>query len=219
MLKLYRMLPQSEEGIQWNKVTWYSKASAVLLFVGLVCGAFFFGEWYHEQRALENGLSTQQNSATYKQGFYGEIPSWWSTYSGSDTLLANTLQDLSSPSALAYSFAPDGIRFGDGSFEQVDFYYVSEGVVKDLLTQAVANRYSVTNEIVGGYESKVIYYPTDNGQVTKNGPGGADYIIGYPVGSFYYPNFLLMRNWSRGDQEFESGFQHYLQTASFQTQG
>jgi len=44
------MPPASQATVEWTKVTWYSKALAVVLFVGLVCGAFFFGVWY--QRAI-----------------------------------------------------------------------------------------------------------------------------------------------------------------------
>ncbi len=32
--------------IEWNKVTWYSKLAAVILFVGVALGAFWFGRWY-----------------------------------------------------------------------------------------------------------------------------------------------------------------------------
>lgn len=39
-------------GVEWNRVTWYSKLLAVILFIGLVCGAFYFGMWYQQQRAL-----------------------------------------------------------------------------------------------------------------------------------------------------------------------
>src|SRR5579872_5785903 len=51
-----------EQGIQWNKVTWYSKTLAVLLFVVLVCGAFFFGMWYQKQLspAVQTLLNTNQ---------------------------------------------------------------------------------------------------------------------------------------------------------------
>ncbi len=35
--------------IEWNRVTWYSGTLAVLLFVALVCGAFYFGTWYQKQ--------------------------------------------------------------------------------------------------------------------------------------------------------------------------
>lgn len=39
-------------GIEWNRVTWYSKLIAVIVFISLVCGAFYFGMWYQTQRAL-----------------------------------------------------------------------------------------------------------------------------------------------------------------------
>lgn len=35
--------------IEWDKVTWYSKTLAVLLFVFFICGAFWFGSWYQNQ--------------------------------------------------------------------------------------------------------------------------------------------------------------------------
>ena len=46
--------PGPSSGIKWNEVTWYSKSLAVLLFVGLVIGAFYFGTWY--QRSSETPI-------------------------------------------------------------------------------------------------------------------------------------------------------------------
>jgi hypothetical protein len=63
----------------------------------------------------------------------------------------------------------------------------------------------------------IIQYPTDDGQVDKNGSGGRDYIIGTGRSPQGYSEFLLMRDWSQGDSAFENGFQHFLQAVNFTT--
>jgi hypothetical protein len=82
------MLPtesqQTSAKIEWNKVTWYSKLLAVVLFVGLVCGAFFFGIWYQKQIApVASDISTsdgvqkqsqQSTSTTTSNDGIVEIP-------------------------------------------------------------------------------------------------------------------------------------------------
>ncbi len=53
--------------LEWSKVTWYSKTFAILLFVLLVCGAFFFGNWYQRQisqLSTNNLISTSAISTT-----------------------------------------------------------------------------------------------------------------------------------------------------------
>lgn len=57
---------QSSSHIEWNKVTWYSKLLAVVLFIGLVCGAFFFGIWYQKQFSPVN-IDISTNEGVQKQ--------------------------------------------------------------------------------------------------------------------------------------------------------
>ncbi len=38
--------------IEWDRVTWYSKTLAVILFVLLIAGTFWFGGWYQTQVAM-----------------------------------------------------------------------------------------------------------------------------------------------------------------------
>ncbi|GEM_PF-1993348 len=56
--------------IEWNKVTWYSKLAAVVLFVGVAVGAFWFGRWYedarHKSRDQESAVSVSQNLGDQK---------------------------------------------------------------------------------------------------------------------------------------------------------
>jgi hypothetical protein len=211
------MPPGPEKGVQWNEVTWYSKILAIILFVILVCGAFYFGIWYQTQKeSLAASVTTQNSSGAYKQAFYGEIPSTWNTYFALELSNvehpAQTLQDLNTPATLVYSFSPDGVIFdptGSSTFERVDFYFVSTSVAESLLNKASQAGGQITSETVGGYTSEVISYPN----------GEQDFLIGYPSGSFYAPNFLLMRKWSTGSPVFEAGFEHYLRTAQFQSEG
>lgn len=225
---------------EWNEVTWYPKTLAVLLFVILVCGAFYFGTWYQEQyqqapsqNASRDHVTTEivpakmssQNrhepikvSTGYKlAAFQGEVPSNWSVFHGPDSSSspAKDLQSLTSVSRLFASFALNAISFGDGAFEQVDFHFITKEAMQSLLGEAHKNNFQVTREIIGGVSTTVIHYPTDNGQINKNGSGGKDYILGTGKSPSGYDQFLLMRDWSQGESEFETGFQHFLQTANF----
>ena len=46
--------------IEWNKVTWYSKLLAVILFVGVFVIAFYFGEQYASIKQMEPTSSVGQ---------------------------------------------------------------------------------------------------------------------------------------------------------------
>ena len=218
------MLPTEQQSastrIKWNKVTWYSGALAVLLFVALVCGAFFFGLWYQKQAMPINSATQQASESTYKMRFYGEIPSTWSTYfnlnnaSTPTSTPVKTLEDLDSPSTIIYSFGPNGVFLNSNDMaNQVDFYLITQAAAQALIDAANERKASIIKENVGGYESTVIDYSTENARSVKY------FIMAYPDGGFYKPNFLLMREWPATDQDFENGFQHYLQTVSFQTEG
>jgi hypothetical protein len=86
------MPPAQEQGLQWDKVTWYSKTLAVLLFVILVCGAFAFGVWYQKQftpstTGAQTSVPTQITSdsgTSYPAGFPQALASistdGWKTY-------------------------------------------------------------------------------------------------------------------------------------------
>jgi len=208
-----------ESGVQWNRVTWYSKLLAVLLFVILVWGAFYFGIWYQKQIVLVAAPDTQQTASpalTYKQAvFGGEVPSAWNVFHGPDSSPAKDLPSLTSANQLSASFASGPVAFGDGAFNQVDFYFLTKTAMQDLVDQANKEGDEITQETVGGVSASVIHYPTDNGQVDKNGTGGKDYILGTGKSPNGVDEFLLMRDWSLGDRAFENGFQHFLQTANF----
>jgi hypothetical protein len=58
--------------VEWNKVIWYSRLLAVILFVGLVCGAFFFGSWYQRQQGSDvvpTGETPSMNPPQSKYAF------------------------------------------------------------------------------------------------------------------------------------------------------
>ncbi len=200
--------------IQWNSVTWSSKSLAIALFVLLICGAFYFGIWYQKELSLK----PQQTVSAIRYvpaAFSGEVPSGWSVFHGPDAVPAKDLQSLTSANQLFASFALGSVSFGDGAFEQVDFYFLSTSAEQALIDKTKKEGIPITQETVGGMPATVITYPTDNGQVDKNGSGGKDYILGSGKSPGGFDEFLLMRDWSLGGQEFESGFQHFLQTVDF----
>lgn len=50
--------------IQWNNVTWYSQAIAIVLFVGVFALGFFLGQKY-QIRAFENSLKAELDQMVY----------------------------------------------------------------------------------------------------------------------------------------------------------
>jgi hypothetical protein len=201
--------------IQWNSVTWYSKTLALVLFVVLICGAFYFGIWYQKQVTVPIPQPVSSKEAYVPAVFGGEVPSGWSIFHGPDSLPAKNLESLASANQLSASFARGPVSFGDGAFEQVDFYVLSSTAKQALIDQTKKNGDQISQETVGGAPAIVITYPTDNGQIDKNGSGGKDYLIGNGKSPTGFDEYLLMRDWSLGDQEFESGLQHFLQRADF----
>lgn len=185
--------------IEWNRVTWYSKILAVVLFVILVCSAFCFGVWYDKQ-------ASPQSSNAYKVAvFGGEVPSNWNVFLQLSSDIATSTDALTHAAYLYASIAPEPIEFGDGAFDQVDFYLIDAHTKQQLIT----GRSGVSTTTIGHMPVTMIQYRTDNGEIDKNGTGGRDYI----VQSYVNPNtFLLITDWSQGDDDFESSLQHFLKT-------
>ncbi len=67
--------------IQWNKVTWYSKIVALVLFVGLPFVGFYFGEQYGKSLTLANTDTTPvstTNQNVLQNDYYSNTAEWQS---------------------------------------------------------------------------------------------------------------------------------------------
>ena len=124
---------QTSKNIEWNKVTWYSKLLAVILFVGLVCGVFYFGIWYQRQTspAVTTPLPTptsalKDSEISYPVGFSQELSNTstegWRTYKNKNGWEVQYPADWS----IAECF--------DGA--QIQFAYSSDYVTCDAPTSA-----------------------------------------------------------------------------------
>ena len=209
-------------------VTRISKYLAMLLFVIMP----FIGGWIGYQHAagrvveveksiigntpVEIGDATSEQK--YKETFLGgEIPFDWSELSVSETIVQKG--ELPNLSNVRYSIAPGTITFGDGAWEQVDFYFLGEGVAEELISKAnQEDGVQISESTLGGRPAVIIQYPLDNNEVTKAGTGGLDYIIDIPEDQIHHsnhPTHLLINKWALGDKFFEENFKHYLETADF----
>jgi hypothetical protein len=154
-------------------------------------------------------------SAQYKPGpFDGQVPEEWSMYYGIGNP-ANNLNDLLTQSSLFYSISPHEIDFGDGAFEQVDFYLLTPSAEQELLSSSSQSKFLITTETENGVPAKIIHYPTDKGGISVEATGGEDYIMGNGNSPAGHSEYLLVRDWSLGDKEFNDAFRHFLQTATF----
>ena len=163
----------------------------------------------------DGNFSAMNSGASKTAIFSGQVPSTWSVFRGGEVQPAKNLTELTSADSLLASIAPHEIDFGDGAFEQVDFYLLGKNATQELLDEATKGGYKMTHETIGGVPATAIHYPTDHGQIDKDGSGGTDYIL---LGSEKNQNAdsnLLMRDWSKGSPEFEQGFQGFLQNANF----
>lgn len=210
------------------EVTALSKYFALALFIAMP----FIGGWVGYQSApskiaeVKEGIVKKTSTATvpnslekkYKKTFLeGDIPFDWSELSVSETIVKKG--ESLTFSSVRYSFSSEAIQFGDGAWEQVDFYYLGEGVAEELIATAKQEDGVQVNEsTLGGTQTVVIQYPLDNDEVTKAGTGGTTYITAIPEDQRHHsshPTHLLIRKWALGDEVFEENFRQYLDTADF----
>jgi len=210
-----------------HQVTPLSKYLAMALFIAMPFVGGWIGYMYSSKKVVEVDRIVVENvpvqlgievssGQNYKKTFLGgEVPANWSELSVSESIVQKGEPLLFTN--LRYSIAPYAIEFGDGAWSQIDFYYLAEGVSDEIINDASQwEGTQISSSTLGGRSSLVIQYPIDNGEVTKAGTGGTDYIIEISVEdqSRYpgQPTHLLIRKWARGDEMFEKDFQHYLET-------
>ncbi len=136
-----------------------------------------------------------------------EIPSTWSVFNNPESV-----GEHDRPQQPTGAIGQTDVEFGDINWSQVDFLYIQDDVVDEFTKEgksAVPNAWS--KEKVGGIVADVVTAGLDDGKVTKDGPGGKTYYVRLP-GTL---QTLIIDKQALGDAEFESGFQHMMQTMQF----
>lgn len=205
---------------QLHKVTPVSKYLAIVLFMIMPFIGGWIGYNYAPDKIVEiekkvfiesvvNNLSNQ--NIQYKETFLsGKIPTDWSEVAMS----ASSYYDGKSR---VYSFSPNVISFEDISWDQVDFYFLEKEAIDEVLNNAEEAEGKISSQIIGEKSVTVIQYPLDDGHVTKGGTGGTSYIVEIPEYDWQgsdIKNVLIVKQ-AFGDEVFEAGVQHYLETVDF----
>jgi hypothetical protein len=146
----------------------------------------------------------------YKASFLGGfIPADWHEISMLDN-------EYSEGKSRRYSFSPNAIYFGDISWDQVDFYLLAEGAAETLINEVAAEAdVIISSSTIGTAPVIRIQYPLDGDATTKAGTGGTSYIIEMPKNQIQNesdPRHVLIVKQALAEEDFEKGFQHYLET-------
>jgi hypothetical protein len=171
--------------------------------------------------ALAYPASISGRKTEYKNAYgTAEIPATWSTVSLGDVAPLTysdfywdeqrTVGAHPGIEKLQYSIAQGHISFGDWNATQIDMA-IGQGedlrrVVQTLKSQPAEYGETWTTETVDGKHADVLNIPLDNGQVTKGGTGGKVYFITWEDQGLY------MHKQALGDEAFEKGFAHFLET-------
>lgn len=165
-----------------------------------------------------------------KQGTKGcwLVPIDWSVYHVPETGTSDgaDLLDLGTP---FLAVAKDVVKFGDLNGDQVEFFASTvpfdkwKAKLGDKVKKDPAN--SIHSATIGGKAAIYLQFPLDNGEVTKGGTGGRNYIIPVEDNSYIADNFLnaidgtktlIVFKQAQGSPEFEQGFEVLLKSINFQ---
>lgn len=166
------------------------------------------------------------SSLTYKKSFYGgEIPSTWShVYLGDVVPLPYSENTWMDRQYIQYSFGSRNVAFGDTNWTQADFAMMNMNDmsrwVSFLKNSKEFHQYvqTWTQETIDGKIADVVTLKTEaDGTVSKAGTGGKMYFIhdigSNPDGAY---GFIISKQ-ALGDEEFENGFAHYMNTLDFES--
>lgn len=217
----------------------------VLLSVGITALVVGGGVYWWQQKkpqptsypALENQLTTQtplpsglpspeaDTNVTkgYKSVGVGvpylsfEVPEDWSVTLNPESVGIVGTNKL--PDFPMLSVGQTDVAYGDTNWSQVDFYYSQDDIIDQLIkdNEGFEPSDGETTEKVAGLPARVFTYSLDGGQVTKAGTGGKSYYIRLPQNP-YGTKTLYIHKQALGDEEFEAGFQHLLQSMNIQSQ-
>jgi len=104
----------------------------------------------------------------------------------------------------------DHIWYTDTSWKQIDFYVIDDKVAQEKLEN---EEVQPTKVVIGGKEANMVQYAVDKDDKgdllpSKAGTGGRNYY-------FFFPEIkkaLVIRKQALGDENFEKGFEHILNT-------
>ncbi len=193
----------------------------MIIFIAMPFIGGWIGYQYHSEQVLTQQPVTPiveiESQDRNKKSFYGgEIPISWSQYTNyeaapleSTTFVANSAK---------FSFAENHVTVSDWNALQVDFYILTKEAADAFIVEAKEFETTdagieIKDDLIGGAAATTIKWPLDNGEITKAGSGGSDYLI-----KLVYQDsgeYLLMRKQAQGDEEFENAFSNFLDTVDF----
>lgn len=182
-------------------------ACCVLVVVTLGTVAGYSVAWYTSQ----NSYKTVTIGATWSAVTF-EIPTSWSVVRNVESVGITTLPDLPTGSV-----GQTDVAYGDLNWSQVDFLFAYQDIVDRLVApdEEVDTGWARSQETVGGVVADVFTFLLDeDGEVSKGGTGGKEYILRIPK-EFDGEKTLMILKQAKGDEAFERGFEHLLQTLRF----
>lgn len=158
--------------------------------------------------------------AEYKESILkGEIPVSWSYVSRGDVgPMPFHENGWIETKYIAYSFAEDGVSYGDMNWTQVDIAFMEADDFMRWLAHLKNDAYF--NEFVAEWrqdtlderEVDIAVFATEpDGTVSKGATGGTFYFVHPSEGSFA----VLLAKQSIGSEAFEQGVEHFLSTVDF----
>jgi len=165
----------------------------------------------------------------YKETFFrGEIPATWSYVARGDIgPMPYHDEGWIDLEYINFSFAQYMVSYGDMNWTQADIAFM-EGQDLQRWVDHLKNDPNFaqlvqewTQENIGGRTADVVTFKTEpDGTVSKGGTGGKMYFLA--AGSKVPVNFdwiadkgIVISKQSLGNDEFETGFQHFIDTISF----
>jgi hypothetical protein len=186
--------------------------SLIILIIAAAAGVL----WYSQKLSEESRCIKKDLSPQYKNfkllSLIGEVPINWSILRIPESIGNDKLSGL--PTG---AIGKTEITHGDINGEQVNFYFVSQDIVDSLIQESKADKYNKgywDAEMIGGIKAEVNIFPLDeNGNVSKGDTGGKKYYFKFPSKNI---KTLVIWKQTKGNEEFEEGFQHFINSIYFQ---
>ena len=195
----------------------------------LLCGLLLLSSCAVSPPASQNDTNQASNSTLYKESFFkGEIPITWSyVFLGDIGPMPYHEAGWIEPDYIQYSFAKDAVSYGDTNWTQVDIAFMEGDNLRGWVTYLKAdpnfNYYlrEWKQEIIDGRTVDVAIFSTEPDEtVSKGGTGGKIYFVPAKSdkeikGEWFAQYGVVIHKQALGDEEFEMGFQHFMDTVDF----
>lgn len=167
----------------------------------------------HQQAVTESLNAVQPDQCVeYKSVMYAEIPCTWSYIRFSEFSLVQPGNVLRLEGNSPLSISQGGIFFQELTNEQINVYAIAgKDLIKKIQDLRGEGDADLENTIIDGREAIILKLPTEpDGSISKAMPGGKAYHIAWQADG--RDMGLIISGIARGDESFEKGFQHFIQS-------